>query len=164
MQTYRFAPVNRADFPLLRHWLSQPHMAGTWGDPDEEIRLIESDMDKVDMRIVWADAPFAFVQDYPAFQWPAPQYAGLDPDTRAMDTFLGDPAYLGQGHGSGYLRQRATELCAAGASTVAVDPDPNNSRAIAAYRKAGFTPLQERRADDGKPALVMTFSCGHEEE
>ncbi|MBM7066481.1 GNAT family N-acetyltransferase [Actibacterium sp. 188UL27-1] len=154
--------MTRADYPMLQHWLSQPHIGGWWGSPECEIALFKRDLDTgpTDMRIVWADAPFAYVQDYPAHFWPAPQFAGLAKDARAIDTFLGDPAYLGQGHGSTYLCQRATELTKAGASTIVVDPDPQNTRAIAAYTKAGFTPLEERVCEDGDPVLVMTFTPG----
>ena len=145
---------------MLRQWLAQPHIDGWWGAPDREIALFQRDLDggPTDMRVVWADAPFAYLQDYPAHYWPAPQYESLPADTRAMGTFLGDPAYLGKGPGSAYLRQRATELSEAGASTIVVDPDPLNTRAIAAYTKAGFAPLEERPGEAGNPALVMTFS------
>ena len=75
-----------------------------------------------------------------------------------MDSFLGDPAYLGQGHGSGFIHARATQLLTAGAHLIAVDPDPANTRAIAAYTRAGFRPLYIRDSEDGTPAQVMTFT------
>ena len=159
---YGFVPVTRADYPLLRDWLAQPHLGGWWGDPETEIALIEQDMESgpTDMRLVVHGAtgrPFAYVQDYPAHHWPAPQFAGLPAGARAMDSFFGDPDFLGQGHGKGFLRQRATELLEAGAEMVLVDPDPANARAVAAYRGAGFAPLFTRPCEDGDPVLVMEF-------
>lgn len=57
---YRFVPVSRDDYPMLRRWLAQPHMAGWWGLPEAEIALIDGDLGagSCDMRIVWADRPF----------------------------------------------------------------------------------------------------------
>jgi hypothetical protein len=57
---------------------------------------------------------------------------------RGIDAFIGAPDMIGQGHGATFLRERAIELIAAGAPLVAIDPDPANLRARAAYAKAGF--------------------------
>lgn len=163
---YRFVPVTRDDFPMLRSWLAEPHMAGWWGDPETEIALIEEDLagDLCDMRIVWADRPFAFVQDYPVRGYGAPHYGHLPDAARAMDMFLGDPAYLGAGHGAGFLRARARELFAAGVPAVVVDPDPANTRAVASYEKAGFRPVGLRPCEDGAEVLVMDMWSGAAED
>ena len=63
---YSFTRVTRADYPLLRGWLAQPHVRAWWGDPEEEIALIDEDIESgpTDMRLVAsADRPFAYVQD-----------------------------------------------------------------------------------------------------
>lgn len=161
MADYRFRPLERGDKGMFCDWLSRPHIGGWWQDGDSEWALLEQDwtLPCLDMRIVELDGvPFAFVQDYPVHHWTMPQYAALPDDARAIDTFLGDPAYLGKGHGSGYLRQRAAQLTARGASLVAVDPDPENTRAIAAYRRAGFTGDLICQGEDGDPVQVLTFS------
>ena len=157
---YRFVPVTRADYPMLRGWLGQPHIDGWWGDADHEIALIEGDRAsrRTDMRIVWhGGAPFAYVQDWDVHQEGVPQFADLPPGSRAMDTFLGDPAYLGQGHAPRYLRARALELLAAGVPAVGVDPDPANVRAVAAYGRAGFVGDRVVPCEDGDPVRVMIF-------
>ena len=156
---YRFVPITPEDYPMLRGWLSQPHIDGWWGPPDHEIALIEGDRAarKTDMRIVWADRPFAYVQDWDVHQEGVPQFADQPRGTRAMDTFLGDPAYLGQGHAARYLRARALQLLAAGAPVVGVDPDPANLRAIAAYERAGFAGDRVVPCEDGDPVRVMIF-------
>lgn len=152
--------MRRADFPLLRGWLGHPHVRAWWGDPEEELALIEEDLDGTtcDMRVVWAEAPFAFVQDYPVRAYGAPHYGHLPDAARAMDTFLGDPVYLGLGHGARYLRARADALFDAGVPAVAVDPDPGNAQAIATYRKAGFREVGLRRCEDGSETLVMDMT------
>ncbi|QBY01031.1 GNAT family N-acetyltransferase [Rhodophyticola sp. CCM32] len=158
--TYTFRKLTRADYPLIEIWLSQPHIGGWWGKAAAEIALMEEDIDNgpTDMRIVALDGhPFAFVQDYPAHHWPAPHFADLPADARAMDTFLGDPAFLGKGHARAYLRQRATDLMGTGTRAVAIDPDPTNTRAIVTYTAAGFDPVEERDCGDGDRVLVMLF-------
>lgn len=167
LHEYRFERATRDDMDMLRDWLSEPHLAGWWGDPDREMVLIDEEIDggPTDMRIVWTTgpsaAPFAFVQDYPAHAYTMPQYADVPGDARGMDTFLGDPAYLGQGHAGAYLRQRAQALLAAGASAVLVDPDPRNARAIAAYARAGFREVKTVPGEDGDPVTVMQFRREH---
>lgn len=109
MANYTFRPMTRTDLPMFKHWLDQPHIEGWWGDSGTEARLVEDDMEtgKVDMRIVeTGGAPFAYIQDYNAHEFGAPHYAGHPADARAIDTFLGDPAYLGKGHGRGYIAAR----------------------------------------------------------
>ena len=142
---------------MFKAWLEEPHLDGWWGDSATEARLVEDDMgrDVVDMRIACVDGhPFAFIQDYNAHAFGAPHYEDQDEDARAIDTFLGDPAYLGRGHGAGFFAARLAELRRHYPS-VLTDPDPANSRAIAAYTRAGFRPLDIRPNETGDPAQVM---------
>ena len=111
--------------------------------------------EKVDMRLALCDGtPFAYIQDYYALAFGAPHYADQPKDARAIDTFLGDPAFLGQGHGAGYIAARLAEL-RSGYPAILTDPDPKNTRAIAAYGRAGFRPLDIRACEDGDPVQVM---------
>jgi len=157
MADYTFRPITRSDLALFRHWLDQPHMMGWWGEPHVEARLVEQDMggNVVDMRMVeTGGTPFAYIQDYNAHAFEAPQYAGHDPDARAIDTFLGDPAYLGQGHGAGYIAARLGELRRR-YPVILTDPDPANTRAIATYSRAGFRKDKITACEDGDPVQVM---------
>lgn len=157
MADYTFRPFTRADLPMFKHWLDQPHLAGWWGDSDTEARLVEDDMETgvVDMRIVESDGtPFAYIQDYNAHAFGAPQYAEYDQNARAIDTFLGDPAFLGQGHGQGFIAARLRQL-RRHFPVVLVDPDPANTRAIAAYTRAGFRVGKITPCEDGDPVQVM---------
>ena len=157
---YDFRPMTRDDFPLIRRWLAEPHVRAFWGAPEKEIALLEEDMAKapVDHRIVsHAGRPFAFIQDYPAHHWPMPHYAPFPEGSRAIDTFIGEPAMLGQGHASGYLRQRAEALLAQGYPAVVIDPSPKNERALRAYRRAGFRGEDIHPCEDGDPVIVMEF-------
>ena len=159
MANYAFRPLTRAEYLMIRGWLNQPHIGGWWGAPDHEIGLMDEElgMGRCDMRIVEADGvPFAFVQDYDARTWEMPHYADLPQGARGLDTFLGDPAFLGRGHAAGYLRARAEDL-ARRYPTITVDPSPDNTRAVATYRRAGFEGDQVLPCEDGDPVLVLTF-------
>ena len=153
--------MTRARYPLIRDWLAQPHIGGWWGDADTEIALMDQDMDTgtVDMRLVHDDAntPFAYVQDYDAHLFDMPHYADQPTGARALDTFLGAPSHLGQGHASAYLAQRAQTLITQGAPCVLVDPDINNPRAIATYKRAGFTPSHIAPCEDGDPVQILIY-------
>lgn len=48
----------------------------------------------------------------------------------------------GKGYGPNFITQRVKKLFEEGAPVIATDPHPENFRAIAAYRKAGFKELQ----------------------
>lgn len=157
---YGFRPLTRGDFPLLRSWLARPHVRAWWGEPEEEIALIEEDIANgpTDMRIVTHDGtPFAYIQDYPAHHWHMPHYADFPAGTRAIDTFVGEPAMLGKGHAAGYLRQRAEALLDEGFPVVVIDPDPANERAVRCYRRAGFAGDRVLPCEDGDPVIVMEF-------
>lgn len=143
-------------------WLDQPHIGGWWHSGAEEWALVEEDwarLDRpVDMRIVeHNETPFAYVQDYNAHAYDAPQYADLHPEARAIDTFLGDPAFLGKGHGAGYVAVRSDELLKS-YPLIVVDPDPTNIRAIATYARAGFHPTCTNPCEDGDIVQVMVKS------
>ncbi len=157
---YRFVPVTRADYPLLRRWLAEPHVAATWGEPEEEIALIEQDIDGGDcqMHVVHADAPIGFIQDWCPHLVGVPHMTDLPQGTRAIDTFLGEPAYLGQGHAKAYVRQYVDRLLVQGAPLVATDPRLDNSRGLAMYRGAGFRDYAQRRCETDEMVQVLTYT------
>lgn len=165
-EVYTFARLTRADFPQMLDWLSQPHVRAWWGAPDAELALLEQalDSDQTDLRLVLLGGrAFAFVQDYAvppgaeASAEGAPYLAAYPPGSRGMDTFLGAPDLLGQGHAARYLRQRAEALLAEGAARLVIDPDPSNERAVRAYRRAGFRDRLLTSTPGGTAVLVMDY-------
>ena len=88
--------------------------------------------------VLFKGQPFAYVQSYEVHAWPQPHLAHLPIGSRALDTFIGEPAMIGRGHGSAYLRIMALRLQAEGAPVIAIDPSEANRRAVRAYYNAGF--------------------------
>ena len=128
-----------------------------WGDPDEQYALVRDDLAHPDMEqwiVTHVDHAFAYLQCYRPEVWPGgglgPQPAG----TRGIDQFIGEPAMVGCGHGSAFIRAFVESLFATGTPRVVTDPDPANGRAVRAYEKAGFRRTRLVDTPDGR-ALLM---------
>ena len=153
--------MTRADLPLLADWLQADHLHHWWGDPAEQLALVTEDLDQplMDQQIASLGAlPFGYVQSYPVHAWPggAPHLEEFPPGTVAIDCFIGPAAMLGKGHGTAMLRLYARHLLQQ-APCVVIDPDPDNERAVRAYRRAGFRDVAQRPDADGAMTLVMRF-------
>ena len=147
--------------PWLRRWLVTPEVARWRGDPDEQLALIAEDLGTSEMKqwiVSCGDRPFAYAQAYEVHAWPQAHLAPLPLGAMAIDTFIGDPKMLGRGHGGRFLRALAERLVADGAPMIALDPDVDNHRAIAAYGKAGFRREAVVMTDKG-PAVLMLFGA-----
>jgi len=156
---YAFRPATEADLPLLRGWLLMPEVVRWWGDPDAEFVLLAEDLGepRMVMRIVACDGrPFAYVQDYDVHVWPQRHFDELPAGSRAIDAFIGEPAFIGKGHGAAFLRLLAERLRREGAPIVAIDPAVDNLRACRAYAKAGFRRGPVVETGEGL-AILMTF-------
>ena len=154
---YQFREMTRADLPLVRTWLTHPHVIEWWGDTEEQYKLVEEDLANPAMRqfIVAFDAiPFAYVQNYDLDEGTDAAFGELPPGARAIDQFIGEPDMANRGHGSAFIRALADKLLADGASCVITDPDVDNARAIRAYEKAGFSKQGVVHTLEG-PALLM---------
>ena len=159
---YSFQNLASEDLPMLHTWLATPEALRWWGDPSTELALIEEDLATEAMRqwIVSHDGrPFGYAQAYEVHAWPQPHLAELPRGAMAVDAFIGVPEMIGQGHGARFLRLLAEKLLDEDAPLIVIDPAPANSRALRAYRKAGFHDLREAETDSG-PVILMAFSRG----
>ena len=157
--TYTLRPLLESDLPLIWTWLQELHVQAWWPDPQEQYDLISGDITDPTMALYLVSldgVPFAYVQDYCVQDWMQRHLKDRPAGTRAIDTFIGDPSFLGKGHGAGFLRHHAQALLNQGAPQVVIDPEPANQIAIRAYRAAGFQDIGVRESDDG-PALLMQF-------
>lgn len=155
---YTFRPARHSDLPMLARWLTTPEVARWWGDPVEQLALLTADLEEplMTMLIVETDGmPIAYAQHYDISAWPQEHFGALPKGTRAIDTFIGEQAMIGIGHGSLYLRQLAETLIAGGATAVAIDPDLTNLRALRSYARAGFVETAIVHGDDGDDILMV---------
>lgn len=155
---YGFRAVTAADFPLLAQWLAEPHVAEWWTDgPAASLAEIREAMDAVatEPLIVELDGrPIAYLQSYDPHLERDHPYQDQPFGTLGVDLSIGPPDLVGIGHGSALLNQFAEELLAKGAPRVIIDPDSANKRAVRAYEKAGFRPIEERDTIFGRVLLM----------
>lgn len=159
--SYMFRPATRLDLPMLQEWLRTPDVVRWWGEPAEQYALLSEDIDEpgMTMLIVSFDgADFAYAQHYAVHRWPQPHFEHLPVGARAIDAFVGVPAMIGKGHGRAFLRLLATDLIAAGAPMVAIDPDIANARARAAYAPAGF--VEDGVVESGEGLVARMLFAG----
>ena len=158
--SYAFRPMTVTDLPLIKSWLAMPHVRQWWGDPEQQFGLVSEDLNHPSMQqfIVSSNGrPFAYLQCYEPAAWPD-NGLGSQPDgVRGIDQFIGEPDMIGQGHGSALIRAFVADVLRKGAPRVITDPDPENARAIRAYKKAGF---REDRLVDTPDGRAMLMVCG----
>jgi aminoglycoside 6'-N-acetyltransferase len=154
---YSFRRFESADLAMIRQWLAMPHVAGWWGDPDQQFELVSSDLREPAMQqfiVETDDGPFGYLQCYHLNAWPNAAFGPQPAGTRGIDQFIGKPDMIERGHGSGFIRSFVDELLRTGTPRVITDPDPANRRAVRAYEKAGFGRDRVVETGDG-PALLM---------
>ena len=155
--TYHFRPMTSDDLPLVKRWLTHPHVIEWWGDPDQQFALVQEDLANPLMQqfiVAFDNRPFGYIQNYDLDEWPDAAFRELPPGTRAIDQFIGEPDMVHRGHGSAFIRALADQLLTGGAPCVITDPDVDNARAIRCYEKAGFARHGVVNTLEG-PALLM---------
>jgi aminoglycoside 6'-N-acetyltransferase len=145
-----FRPMATDDLVLVQGWLGEPHVARWWGEPEPTEQMAETWTARVEGRdpvSPWImeieGVPVGFIQWYRVADEAAEWYPGVSvPEgTVAVDLAIGDPDYVGQGHG----RRLLLEFChhvlravAPDSPEVWIDPNPRNDAAVHAFRAAGF--------------------------
>lgn len=142
-----FRRMGRDDLPQLRVWLREPHVAQWWPDADETIAAVAADGTEGGVE-PWAmeldGLPVGFIQWYRVEdEDPETWFPGVEvpPGTVGVDLAIGDPELVGRGHGRRLLLEFAHHVIRSRmpeCPEVWIDPDPDNERAIRAYRAAGF--------------------------
>ena len=154
--SYSFRPMTAGDLPLARRWLATPDVARWWDDPAVLAEALH-DPHVTTWVVSHAGRPFAYLQDYDPHAWPGHHFGFLPPGSRGIDQFIGEPAMIGRGHGSAFIRAHVEQLFAQGAPAVGTDPDPNNARAVRAYEKAGFVAGEVQDTEWGLSLLMTRY-------
>ncbi|MNX66130.1 Aminoglycoside N(6')-acetyltransferase type 1 [compost metagenome] len=167
-----FRAISEADLPLLHDWLCRPHVT-EWWEPaptfedvcedylprlaPQHVLPFDAPAGVVQYLAFEGDEPFAYVQAYRVMAHQAEGWwlDETDPNALGTDQFIGLPDRLGQGLGTRMLRAFIAFLFEdPRVTSIQTDPAPTNTRAIAAYLKAGFKEEGLVETLDG-PALLM---------
>ncbi|MBO6756426.1 MAG: GNAT family N-acetyltransferase [Roseibium sp.] len=162
-----FRAVTEADLPLLSRWMHQPHWQEWWGDPETELGYVRDMLagkDSTRPYLFQVDGSAAgyiqvwFIKDQLTPRWlaVAPWMKLVPEDSVGVDLSIGDGASLSKGIGSAALRAFVQGLLKAGHESILIDPDPHNTRAVAAYRKAGFREIPDLIGKTGD-SLIMQY-------
>lgn len=149
-----FEPLHLDHLTILHDWLQQPHVMEFWNDGHRTLDdvkrhyFIRSDVKSWIAHV--NGHPFAYVQIYMVTpQHELAQWKSPTTSTLGMDLFIGDAAFIGKRLSSPIINSFIKE-CLPGyyPCRLLVDPDAKNSKAISAYKKAGFESLGQLLSDN----------------
>jgi aminoglycoside 6'-N-acetyltransferase len=133
--------------PLLERWLPQPHVRRWWGDPETNIaRARRCPPAGGHVLITAAATPVGYLCWQPYRREDLEILGGRDiPDGSIdVDIFIGDLAHVGRGVGPRALRLLLALLAAdPSVPLVGMCTSVDNTRAVRAYEKAGFSRVRE---------------------
>lgn len=163
----------------MHDWLCRPHVVEYW-EPATTLEAVREDyLERLAPQATLAlDAaagvsqylscedgePFGYVQAYRvmAHQGDGWWLDETDPNALGVDQFIGLPHRLGQGLGTRMLRAFLAFLFEdPRVTTIQTDSAPQNARAIAAYRKAGF---HEVGLTDTRGATILLMRVARRRE
>ena len=159
---YAFRSLEPADLPLIAGWLAEPHVARWWDPPEIAVPKIGEHLADPAIRtyLVSIDGrPAAYLQSYDPHMEADHPYRDQPPGTLGIDQFIGEADLVGKGHGPGLIDHFARARFDEGVPRIIADPHPDNHRALRAYAKAGFRPLDRRTTIYGT-ALIMGRDAG----
>jgi aminoglycoside 6'-N-acetyltransferase len=144
-------PATVADAPMLRSWDQEPHVRESKGDDDwgweRELGRV---LDWRAQLIAEVDGrPVGYVEIIDPARDPEHYWGDMPSGLRAIDIWIGDPAYLGRGAGT-TMMQLAIARCFddAGVEAIVIDPLVSNTRAHRFYQRLGFRPVDRRLFGD----------------
>lgn len=138
----RLRVAHRADWDLVRAWLSRPDIEAWWGprSATEAEVSIALRSEHALCRIIEADGiPVGYAHAIDAMVWGDELPDDLTPGTWDLDLFIASEEHRGKGVGQAALAQLKDEVFSTTLATaVCIFPSIRNERAVRAYEKAGF--------------------------
>jgi aminoglycoside 6'-N-acetyltransferase len=166
---FDFTPVNVTHIPLLFSWFQQPHVIQWWQEPQDLTRFTDkwqikitghaaSKQDPAAGFCVSIDqTPIGYVQYHRVNENDRRGYPPLPDHTVGMDIFIGNPSYLGKGFAAPIITEfieKVITIKEPKTTCIIIDPEPNNTRAVHVYKKAGFTPIGEYNRSSSRVLLM----------
>ena len=146
-------PATLDDVPILREWDSRPHIIAIMGDDDlsdweSELACATQWQEppwKWDFIAEVDNKPIDMVQIIDPHRETDHYWGDVAENLRAIDIWIGEVEYLGQGHGS-VMMATALEFCYSDPDVtgVLIDPLASNARARKFYEQMGFEFVEYR--------------------
>ena len=138
---FDFKELAESDLPLINDWLQQPHVS-KWFDTNEWINEISSNLisDWVCyFRAELDSIPIGFTQYYNTSKAPKGPWSSQPAGTIGIDFFIGNPSFLGKGHGI-LLVNNFVEFVINNVNSkrIIADPDKDNIKSQHILKKCGF--------------------------
>jgi len=160
-KVFVFRPLQEKDLTLLFEWLGLPHVAEWWRESRDWEILKAKYLKKIHADDVFSylacinKTPIGFIQGYKANEW-ATQHSS---QPYGVDLFIADTNYLGKGYGQKMIKEFINEiLMPLQPTSIIVDPEITNTKAIQFYEKVGFKQIKEITTFDGQkpvPGILM---------
>ncbi|MDP6822002.1 MAG: GNAT family N-acetyltransferase [Dehalococcoidia bacterium] len=164
-----FRPLAVSDLDNVVVWAREEEVAFWWHETDSTEDVLRakweararSEDEKTRIFIISVDtADIGVIQTYRLADYPDHAAEVQLPDSSGIDVFIGIPEWRDRGVGTAIVRQFVAEVVFADQSVqrCAIDPEPENRRAIRAYEKAGFQHVRSYRsqANDVDVYLMAT--------
>jgi len=156
------SPVDDDHVPTILGWFEAAHVRRWWGDPRvnaSELIWHRKAGGGSGCRVICADgAPVGYLQWTELGRYFSEIPHGLPRDTVDIDILIGAAGMTGRGIGSRALELAVeTILASSSPPLISLVTAQDNARAIAAYKKIGFS--RHGVIDEGTgPAVVMTLT------
>lgn len=150
-------PATLDDLPHLQRWDEDPDVIAS--DPDDdwhwEEELVRTPPWREQLIAESDGVPIGCVQIIDPREEESHYWGDVPSGLRAIDIWIGEPAYRGRGVGSEVMKLAIARCFAAPeVSAIIIDPLASNARAIQFYRRLGFVEV-ERRTFFASDCLVM---------
>ena len=163
--SYTFRLITRDDFPLMGHWLAQPHVQRWWAD-DPSPQALEADyggcidsIEPAQVFIAWREGqPLGLAQRfqlsaYPQYLEQLRSIAEVPVGAYSIDYFVGEERSTGRGWGSGMILAFTRNIWRddTQASAVIVPVHVANAASWHALEKAGYRRVASGLLDPDNP-------------
>ena len=159
---FTFDSLTDGHLETFRNWLQQDHVKQFWQEPESQSELRDKFLSKLPARGVRSfifskdQTPIGYIQYYESSKIGGGWWQGEPTGTYGIDLLIGSSNHLGSGLGSLVIKEFIDFLCDEenDVTSIIIDPDPGNLRAIRAFEKAGFVREKEIVTPNG-PTLLM---------
>ena len=155
-----------SDVPLLQDWDQRAHViAATTDNPDcpedwDWPNELAPRDDGVEFYIAALDnKPIGMLCIIDPQTERSHYWSQIGPNLRALDIWIGEEAYLGQGWGSAMMEWALRECFATpSVEAVLIDPLASNTRAHRFYERFGFVFVEQRQFDENSNCFVYRLT------